>query len=215
MASFLIVHGRDNVRSAEHWQWWLAERLRVAGACVRYPQLPRPDAPDLGRWLEVLRREYAQLGDGERVVVCHSLGCVLWHAAWARMTLTRPAERVLLVAPPGPSVLDEPVTADFGHLDDPGALLGSCRARIRMVASERDPYCVEGCAAKLYGEPLGLDSETLEGAGHLTPASGYGPWPGVLAWCLDGAFRFGENASLSAAPSVRDSSGSGHPRGRE
>jgi predicted alpha/beta hydrolase family esterase len=195
MARFLIVHGLGNHRPAAHWQCWLADQLRAAGRDVRYPQLPRPDAPHLARWLEVLAEEYSRLGAGERVVVCHSLGCALWHAAWSRGTLTRPADRVLFVAPPGPSVLDEAVTAEFGHLDNAAALLASCRVPLRLVASDRDPYCVEGPAAELYGKPLGLDSETLVGAAHLTPASGFGPWPRVLAWCLDGRVRFSDAAA--------------------
>ncbi len=98
--------------------------------------------------------------------------------------------QVLLVAPPGPSVLGEPVTAEFGHLDDARALAASCRTPIRLVASDRDPHCPEGPAAEVYGGALGLDSETLVGVGHLTPDSGYGAWPSVFAWCLDGAVRF-------------------------
>jgi len=44
--------------------------------------------------------------------------------------------------------------------------------------------CSEGSAAELYGDPLALDGETLAGAGHVTPASDYGPWPEALVWCL-------------------------------
>ena len=69
----LILHGWQNRRPPDHWQFWLAERLRRRGERVLYPQLPSPDEPVLQEWLALLRAELAMLGDGERVVVCHSL----------------------------------------------------------------------------------------------------------------------------------------------
>lgn len=59
------------------WQWWLAEQLRRRGEQVLYPQLPNPDRPQPAAWLDALVAEYAQLGNGERVVICHSLACCL------------------------------------------------------------------------------------------------------------------------------------------
>lgn len=189
--SFLILHGLANRRPAGHWQHWLADELRRRGESVHYPQLPAPDRPDLARWLQRLAGQYRQTGKGERVVICHSLACALWYQAWASGALVEPADRVLLVAPPGPSVLGRELTRAF----DPGlwrasVLRSSSRARIRLVASGRDPNCTEGPAARLYGEPLGLDAETIPGVGHLTPADGYGPWPEVLQWCRDPSARF-------------------------
>jgi len=32
----------------------------------------------MSEWIDLLHAELAQLGDRERVVVCHSLGCALW-----------------------------------------------------------------------------------------------------------------------------------------
>ena len=62
------------------------------------------------------------------------------------------------------------------------------------MCSDADSYSTEGTAAELYGAPLGLDSEVLPGAGHLTIDDGYGPWPAALAWCLDPATRFTRSA---------------------
>ena len=45
--SFLILHGVENRRPAEHWQYDLAQRLRERGEQVFYPQLPNPDPPAL------------------------------------------------------------------------------------------------------------------------------------------------------------------------
>lgn len=66
-----------------------------------YPQLPSPDEPRLDDWLDVLVGEWAQMGDGERVVVAHSPSCLLWLHAATRHPFDPVADRVLLVAPPG------------------------------------------------------------------------------------------------------------------
>jgi uncharacterized protein len=188
---FLVLHGLENRRPRGHWQWWLTDQLRSCGEQVLYPQLPDPEAPTLTRWLELLAAELEQLGDGERVIICHSLACVLWYEACTRDILVRPADRVLLVAPPGPSVIAWPVTADFHQGPWNGdSLRASSKRPVRLVASERDPYCPEGPAAVVYGEPLALDAETISGAGHFTSADGYGPWPRMFRWCLERTVRF-------------------------
>ena len=188
---FLLLHGWQNHRPPEHWHWWLADQLRSRGEHVLYPQLPAPDNPVLDDWLDVLAGEWLQMGDGERVVVAHSLSCLLWLHAAARSAVEPPADRVLLVAPPSPQATAAcPEIAGFVAPRDPDSVRASCRTRVRLVASDRDAYSTEGTARELYGEPLGLDSEVLVGAGHLTIDDGYGPWPAVLRWCLDPAARF-------------------------
>lgn len=188
---FLLLHGLGNFRPREHWQWWLSDQLRQRGEQVLYPQFPDPDAPCLASWLELLVAEYAMLGTGERIVIGHSLGCALWYQASAHGVLTSPADRVLLVAPPGPGFLVLPVTADF-HTGpwSAEALASSSRSPVRLVGSDLDPYCPEGPATEVYGRPLGLDGETISGAGHLSVPDGYGAWPQVLRWSLDGTVRF-------------------------
>jgi len=185
---FLILHGLGNHRPPNHWQWWLAESLRQRGEQVLYPQFPDADRPRLSDWLELLSAEYAQLGDGERVVVCHSLGCALWFQASCRSVLDRSADRVLLVAPPGPSFLSQALTADFYSPSLTALAVGaSAFSPIRLVASDQDPFCPEGPAEAVYASALGLVAETIRGAGHFTPDDGFGPWPDVLEWCTGGA----------------------------
>jgi uncharacterized protein len=188
---FLILHGLGNHRPRDHWQWWLAEALRQQGEQVLYPQFPDADHPKLRPWLELLSAEYAQLGDGERVVVCHSLACALWFQASRHHVMSRRADRVLLVAPPGPSFLSRALTVDFYDPawteDELGA---SSLAQIRLVASDCDPFCAEAPAELVYARLYGLSAETIAGAGHFTPDDGYGPWPDVLRWCTDGTARF-------------------------
>ena len=98
---FLMVHGVQHRRPREHWLWWLTEALRQRGEQVLYPQFPAPEQPSMSEWVDLLRAELAQLGDRERVVVCHSLGCSLW----LRVAQSLPADlrvtRVLLVSPLG------------------------------------------------------------------------------------------------------------------
>lgn len=59
---FLILHGVENHRPPEHWQFLLAAQLVEHGLEVRYPALPQPDAPELERWLATLEQELAALG---------------------------------------------------------------------------------------------------------------------------------------------------------
>src|SRR6266498_5679850 len=58
----VILHGVENWRPREHWQWWLTDQLRDRGEQVLYPQLPSPSSPALDEWLSVLHGELAQLG---------------------------------------------------------------------------------------------------------------------------------------------------------
>ncbi len=124
---FLLLHGRQNRRPPAHWQHWLAGELSAAGHDVRYPQLPEPDVPVLDDWLAPLGREVAALASSRgRVVLCHSLGCLLWLAAARRGLVTPPVDRVLLVAPPSPAVaLSHAEIAGFAEPLD----AGSCRRR--------------------------------------------------------------------------------------
>jgi len=182
----LILHGWQG-SGPGHWQSWLAGRLRAAGLRVRYPELPDADEPDPAAWDAALAAELAALGGGgERVVVCHSLGCALWLRAAARAP-GRLAERVLLVAPPAPDS-DIPQVRAFFPTGATSAALARAAQATRLVCSDDDPYCPDG-AAGVYGGPLGLPVDLLPGGGHLNPDAGYGPWPAVEAWVLGDAAR--------------------------
>jgi uncharacterized protein len=174
--SFLILHGLEG-SGPGHWQTWLAARLRADGERVAYPDLPDAEMPSLHSWRERLQGEVEALPDGEAIVVCHSLSCLLWLHYVADGGAQ--ASRVLLVAPPS-EASGVPQIAGFFPVPLP-ALPGGAR----LVCSDNDPYCPEG-AATLYGDPLGIPVDLLPGGGHLNPEAGYGPWPAVEAWCLDG-----------------------------
>lgn len=178
---FLILHGWQG-SGPDHWQTWLARRLRERGLAVSYPSLPDRDDPQPSSWLEALRTE---LVHGARsTVICHSLACILWlHVAAAADAQV--AERVLLVAPPSPSVEHDEVRRFFPHAADADAVARAAGST-RLICSDNDPFCPEGAPA-LYGEPLNLPTTVIPGAGHLNPEAGFGPWSEIERWCLRGS----------------------------
>jgi uncharacterized protein len=169
--AYLILHGYQG-SGPGHWQCWLAGRLRSGEASVHFPDLPDADQPRLEAWLDALERELDQFAEPP-VVVCHSLACVLWLHHVARGG--KPAERVLLVAPPSLAGVP-PVLEGFFPLPD------VTPERARLVYADDDPYCPEG-AANVF---TGLPGDLLEGQGHINPDAGYGAWPAVEAWAREG-----------------------------
>jgi hypothetical protein len=179
--SFLILHGLQG-SGPDHWQRWLARRLRERGERVSCPDLPEPDSPRLDWWLEALERELRD-PDGV-VVVCHSLACVLWLQHAHGGAPAGPVDRVLLVAPPSPSVA-LPARGFFPLSVEPGEVAAAAGSTL-VVWSDDDPYCPEG-AERLYADPLELRSCGLPGRGHINPDSGFGAWPAAERWCLGSA----------------------------
>jgi len=189
--SFLVLHGWENHRPADHWQHWLAGRLVADGAQVLYPQLPEPDQPVLDEWLLDLRRYAEAMRGEERILICHSLAVLLWWTA-AVSGGAPEADRVLLVAPPAPAFLRDKPVADFVPAGmDAGLDTGLLRT-VRLVAGDDDPYCPGGAVTE-YADRYGVDIDIVDGGGHLNAASGYGPWPSMLDWCRDRATRIKDN----------------------
>ncbi|HEV7641243.1 MAG TPA: alpha/beta hydrolase [Gaiellaceae bacterium] len=182
--SFLILHGIENHRPPAHWQFLLAAQLVERGHEVRYPALPEPDAPELERWLSTLQGELATLTGEQRVVVCHSLACLLWFCAAAGGAVG-PVDRLLLVAPPASERVPDTGASFRVNSLDATAVRASVAGEIAIACSDNDPYNPAG-AQSLYGDPLGVRATIVEGAGHITPDTGYGPWPFAADWCLDG-----------------------------
>jgi uncharacterized protein len=175
--SFLILHGLEG-SGPDHWQTWLAGRLRERGERVSYPDLPDPFDPRPEEWLAALQPELAAL-EGERIVLCHSLACLLWLLN-AREGATDVADRVLLVAPACTDEV-EPVVRFQPHgvtIDDVRRAAG----QTLMFWGDPDPYCPETAPVAFDG--LFERSKRFPGGGHLNTDSGYGPWPDVEAWAL-------------------------------
>jgi len=161
----LILPGLYN-SGPDHWQshWERAikgaERVEQAD-CLR---------PDLADWTATLA-EAVRRRPGA-ILVAHSLGCALV-CHLARISKGRNIGAALLVAP-----------ADVNR-DGPNAAylrgfyplpLGALPFPSTAVVSRNDPYVSfeRGVAfARAWGSRL-VD---LGQAGHINPASGYGPWP--------------------------------------
>ncbi len=191
--TYLIIHGWQG-SGPEHWQTWLANRLQASNEAVLYPLFPSPNTPVLDQWIEALI-QYLNSMVGEKIVVCHSLGAILWmHYAVSRQGIH--VDRVLLVAPPCPPELAL-INEVQGFLPvpiDPEAFSMSAQ-QVRLVCSEGDEYC-KANAAITYAEPLRIEFEILPTeAGHINVESNYGPWPQVEKWCYDPLVRFTDQAS--------------------
>jgi serine hydrolase len=116
---------------------------------------------------------------GERIVLCHSLACLLWLLN-ARAAAVDVAERVLLVAPP---CTDEVAAVVRFRAD--GVTAGDVARAARetvMFWGEPDPYCPPTAPVAFAG--LFRDSMHFPGGGHLNPEAGYGPFPEVERWAL-------------------------------
>jgi predicted alpha/beta hydrolase family esterase len=183
--AFLIVHGLEG-SGPEHWQTWLAGRLRERGLEVAYPDLPEADNPRLARWLDALHGELDRLPMAETSVVCHSLGSLLWlhHAAG------RPAEQVaraLLVAPPQPDE-DDPQSPGFRPVPlDPEGVAAAAGETL-LVCSTDDPW-ISPARSREIAETIGASLDWVENAGHVNTAAGYGPWPAVEEWAVGARAR--------------------------
>jgi predicted alpha/beta hydrolase family esterase len=188
--AFLLLHGYGNHRPPEHWEHWLSLQLEAGGMAVIYPQLPDPEAPSFDGWSAALLGHLEALGArsaAERIVLCHSLSCVLWMrgATGGLITDALAPDRLVLVSPPAPG-WKPPAAIGFEPFRvadiDADALRASARTEIRFVGSEGDDYNPLGVEST-YARPLGLPFDLIPGAGHISQADGYGPWPAILAWC--------------------------------
>jgi uncharacterized protein len=182
----LILHGWQG-SGPEHWQTWLAHRLRERGAHVQYPGLPDCDVPCPDRWGAALHAEMTLLAEGdadaERVVVAHSLGCVLWLREAARLRREHRVDRVALVAPPCPGA-KVPELAQFYPTGADKEAIDTAARHTRLICSDDDPYCPGRGAAEHWGAPLELVVDFLPGAAHINPEAGFGPWPEMEAWAM-------------------------------
>ena len=119
-------------------------------------------------------------GRGERVTfVCHSLGC------WAvdHLLAAHGSDGVhaaLLVAPPSPFLIFEPVDS-FLPPPQLAAAWAPLRLRTLIVGSDNDDYASSE-ELQAVADRMGVGYQLLPGAGHINVAAGYGPWPFALDW---------------------------------
>lgn len=175
---FVILHGWENRRPADHWEHWLFDELVAEGHEVDYPQLPDPDEPDLVTWLELLA-DLVTRGEREVTLVAHSLATSLWLTHLARGGSPGRVTRLALVAIPSPAVLAPTVVAPLiAHDPRIDPLPG---VETIVFEGEGDEYSPHGVRADYAIDPR-IPVELVPGGGHLVPASGFGPWPRIREW---------------------------------
>jgi hypothetical protein len=108
---------------------------------------------------------------------------LLWFHAAAR-GIVGSVDRLLLVSPPASERVPDGGASFRLASFDSSAVRSTVSGEIAIACSDADPYNLE-VAQTLYGDPLGVTATIIEGAGHITPDTGYGTWPFVAAWCLD------------------------------
>lgn len=178
----VILHGWENRRPPEHWEYWLTEQLRERGFEVDYPQLPDPDTPDLDTWLERLD-ELVTRDERPVTLLAHSLAASLWLTRLARGGSPGRVSRLALAAIPAPEVLRSTVVASF--IDHPSHIAALPDVEQIVFEGENDPYSPGGVLAAYDIDPT-IPVETVPGGEHLTPDSGFGMWPRILEWSLTG-----------------------------
>ena len=188
MKRVLIIHGWGNERPVGHWHRLLATHLRQHGHVVAYPQLPDTQLPSLDKWLAVLKVELDMLkeaGDGELIVLAHSLGSLTWlHLAQSGF-LQEPASRVLLVAAADPDLCGEVPSFQIDlNSTQVKAAAHSAALSTLFVGSDSDPWQPHG-VAETFAKPLDLPFVVIPGAGHFAIEEGWTPWTGVINWITD------------------------------
>ena len=188
MKRILIIHGWGNERPEGHWHRMLATALRKDGHAVAYPQLPDTELPSLAKWLAVLKVELdllKEVGDGELIVLGHSLGCLTWLHICQNGILNEQASRVMLVAPADPDLCGE--VSDFQlDLSAPEVKVAAHKAAksTLLVGSDLDPWLPKGLEPT-FATPLDLPFVLIQGAGHFAVEEGWTPWQGVINWVND------------------------------
>ncbi|RQT77101.1 serine hydrolase family protein [Burkholderia cepacia] len=163
--TIVIVPGIGN-SGPDHWQsHWEAA---IPGAIRMSPA--SWDAPDLRDWMAALDEAVAQAA-APPVLICHSLGCLLfahWRAASARVV-----RGAWLVAVPDPGGPRFPAAARaFANV--PGGDFGGLP--VLAIASSDDGYDPSGRGIA-WASARGATPLRLGPRGHLNAEAGLAQWP--------------------------------------
>jgi serine hydrolase len=179
----VLVYGYEGSGDG-HWQRWAATTLAAGGAAVAFPELSDPATPKKDVWVAELAAILAAARARHEPVtfLCHSLGC------WAVDHLLTEhgadgVHAVLLVAPPSPFLIFEPVDS---FLPPPRRreVWAPLASRTLLIGSDNDDYAGADELADVARE-LAVACRILPGAGHINIAAGYGPWPFLLEWLAE------------------------------
>jgi len=173
----VIVYGYDG-SGPGHWQRWLEAELRRRAVPVLFPELPEPAAPRKDVWVATLAETLAAQREPV-TLVCHSLGCWAVDHVFAEHGLLG-VRGALLVAPPSPFLVFEPVETFFPPPRQRSTWT-PIAARTLLVGSDNDEFT----SAEEFEEiarSIGVRCQIIPDAGHINIASGHGPWPFALEW---------------------------------
>ncbi len=173
----VIVYGYEG-SGPGHWQRWLENELRSRNHAVVFPELPAPQAPSCEVWVEELAK-IVHAAPQPVTFVAHSLGCWAVDHFLARYGSSR-VRAALLVAPPSPYLLFEPVQSFFPPPQRQEAWSPIAAASL-LVGSDNDPY-IELAELCEISARLRVPLEVLPGSAHINIESGFGPWPFAREW---------------------------------
>ncbi len=142
-----------------HWQtlWELEEPN------IRRVEQRDWEQPVMFEWMMTLEQALQDI-DGPKVVVGHSLGCIL--IVEAAVNISRDVTGALLVAPPDLAQMEGAGPVPLHKLPFPST----------VVASEDDPW-VTIERAEEFAYAWGSRFVNIGPAGHINADSGYGEWP--------------------------------------
>jgi len=169
----LIIHGWGG-SDYPHWQAWLASELIKQNYVLSFPSLPKRDLPNFKEWCECVKKEVLHFSPD--IVVCHSLGNILWFHLLETLDI-KPLEKLLLVAPVRKDCEVEELK-DFFPYKVPQNLKTN---KALLMVSTNDIYMNLHEASELQHE-LNVEMRILENAGHLNADSGFGEFKEVLDW---------------------------------
>jgi predicted alpha/beta hydrolase family esterase len=182
------MHGWTNRRQEGTWHRILVAALRQQGHQVLYPQFPSTDNPTLEDWQELLMAELellAEAGNGESIVIGHSLGCINFIHAAVEGKIKNPVDRLLFVAPADPKLLGE-IKGLKVNLNKAATVeaVHSVVKSLTLVGSDADPWSPDGVQTT-FGAPLGVEAVIIPGAKHFKVDEGWGHWQGLIDWVND------------------------------
>lgn len=169
MAPTLFLPGYGN-SGATHWQTLWLNKLPSAKR-MDFQDWENPDADAWGRLL------FSELATRQQpvILVAHSLGC-LAAALHVEQHGPHSIAGLFLVAPPAPLNPGFP-RAITGFKKLPMTRLG---VPALVITSTNDPYSEPGFGARA-AMAWGAQHHSIENAGHINAASGFGDWDEGLA----------------------------------
>lgn len=172
----LILHGLEGYAGI-HWQGWLREQLLAKGYEVFMPQLPNPNIPERGAWMEAVNQALAGVLGQELIIVGHSLGAA---SAMDYIELHQGKIKGFVSVSGFHRNYDAEATDKF--MTDRMINIEKVKANVEKVAviyGDTDPYVPQEALQRLAAD-LGVAPEIVPGGGHLNSEAGFVTFPRLL-----------------------------------